>query len=367
MPAVSDIEIEPGREAEAALPQVSAARTGGVGLRAPSPGRRLGFCTGRAGHCGGPAAPVVGAAVIAILCGIVIALVKKPSTRLKPGIVLSSKTVLQGSIVLLGSGSPSARCSRPGYGRCQSCWGPSRALGMAWLAGRLLGLRGDLRTLVGIGTAVCGASAIAATDAVIDADEADVSYAVATIFTFNVVAVLCYPSLGHVFGFSGHTFGLWAGTAINDLSSVVAASTVYGHAAASYGVIVKLDSDTRHHPHLPRARRHPGTEAREDRRGDFGTAGRAASYRAAVHPGVRGGRGRQYGRSGPGRLAPPAVGPRNMDDHRRPGGHRAINRFQPYPPGRAAASCFGCGPVAHGGNDQPRPASLDRHAVTSAN
>jgi len=67
-----------------------------------------------------------------------------------------------------------------------------------------------------------------------------VSYAIATIFTFNVVAVLLYRALGHVLGFSQHSFGLRTGTAINDLSSVVAATTIYGHAAASYGVTVKL-------------------------------------------------------------------------------------------------------------------------------
>jgi uncharacterized membrane protein YadS len=92
------------------------------------------------------------------------------------------------------------------------------ALGVAWVAGQMLGLRGDARTLIGVGTAICGASAIAATDAVIEANEADVSYAIATIFTFNVVAVLFYPALGHLLGFSQHSFGLWAGTAINDQS-----------------------------------------------------------------------------------------------------------------------------------------------------
>jgi uncharacterized integral membrane protein (TIGR00698 family) len=113
-------------------------------------------------------------------------------------------------------------------------------LAVGWLAGRALGLGSDVTTLVGVGTAVCGASAIAASDAVIGADEADVSYAIATIFTFNIAAVLLYPSLGHLLGFSQHTFGLWAGTAINDTSSVVAASTVFGHSAAAYGVVVKL-------------------------------------------------------------------------------------------------------------------------------
>ncbi len=185
--------------------------------------------------------PVVGAPVIAILFGIAISLMRRPSSRLTPGIAFTSKKLLQTSIVLLGFGLSLGQVLTTGAQSLPVLLGSlAGSLGMAWFAGRLLGLPNDLRTLIGVGTAICGASAIAATDAVIDADEADVSYAIATIFTFNVVAVLLYPSLGHAFGFSQHAFGLWAGTAINDLSSVVAASTTYGHTAAAYGVIVKL-------------------------------------------------------------------------------------------------------------------------------
>ncbi len=185
--------------------------------------------------------PVVGAPVIAIVLGIVLAVSFRPSAGLKPGLAFTSKRVLQASIVVLGFGLSLGQVLSTGAQSLPVLVGTLvAALGMAWLAGRALGLLGDVRTLIGVGTAICGASAIAATDAVIDADEADVSYAIATIFTFNVVAVLLYPAIGHALGFSQHTFGLWAGTAINDLSSVVAASTVYGHAASSYGVIVKL-------------------------------------------------------------------------------------------------------------------------------
>ena len=106
--------------------------------------------------------------------------------------------------------------------------------------GRALGVARDLRTLIGVGTGICGASAIAATDAVIGASDADVSYAIATIFTFNVAAVLTFPTIGHTLGLSSHAFGLWAGTAVNDLSSVVAAATIFGHGAATYAVVVKL-------------------------------------------------------------------------------------------------------------------------------
>lgn len=185
--------------------------------------------------------PTVGAPVIAILLGIAIAVVKRPSIRFRPGISFVSRYVLQGSIVVFGLGLSLDQVLRTGAASMPVLLGTLAAgFLMAGLAGRLLGLPTNLRTLIGVGTAICGASAIAAANSVIDAEEADVSYAITTIFTFNVVAVLLYPSIGHALGFSEHAFGLWAGTAINDLSSVVAASTIYGHTAASYGVVVKL-------------------------------------------------------------------------------------------------------------------------------
>ena len=216
-------------------------RTAIGGLWALVPGVGAAAVIAAAATVLGGVAPVVGAPVIAIICGIAVSMVRRPSARLHPGIVFTSKRVLQGSIVVLGFGLSLGQVLSTGAHSLPVLLGTLViALGAAWAAGRALRLPTDLKTLIGVGTAICGASAIAATDAVIDAEEADVSYAIATIFTFNVVAVLLYPTLGHAFGFSQHAFGLWAGTAINDLSSVVAASTVYGHAAASYGVIVKL-------------------------------------------------------------------------------------------------------------------------------
>ena len=185
--------------------------------------------------------PVVGAPVLAIITGIVVSVVRPASGRLQPGVAFTGKRVLQGSIIVLGLGLSLRQVVSTGVGSLPVLLGTLVvALVVAWAAGRALRLGSDVNTLIGVGTAICGASAIAATDAVIGADEADVSYAIATIFTFNVVAVLLYPSLGHLAGLSQHAFGLWAGTAINDMSSVAAASNIYGHAAASYGIVVKL-------------------------------------------------------------------------------------------------------------------------------
>ena len=114
--------------------------------------------------------------------------------------------------------------------------------GATFVYGRLLGVVGDLRTLIGVGTGICGASAIAAVTPVIEATSTDVAYAVSTIFLFNIAAVLAFPILGHALGMSQHSFGLFAGTAVNDTSSVVATATTYGNSAASYAVVVKLVS-----------------------------------------------------------------------------------------------------------------------------
>ena len=185
--------------------------------------------------------PIVGAPVIAILIGILVALLRPASAAFRPGLHVASKRVLQISIVLLGTGLSVHEVASTGVSSLPVLLGTLIiALGAAWFIGRWLGVVGDVRTLIGVGTAICGASAIAATDAVIDAPEQDVAYAVATIFTFNVIAVLTFPLLGHALHLSQRSFGLLAGTAINDVSSVVAASTVYGHAATSYAIIVKL-------------------------------------------------------------------------------------------------------------------------------
>ena len=189
----------------------------------------------------GQVLPIVGAPVFAIVAGILVAVVKPPSQKLRPGLAFGSKRVLQGAIIVLGTELSFTQVLATGTSSLPVLLGTlAVALFAAWILGKALSIETDLRTLIGVGTAICGASAIVATDAVIGATEVDVSYAIATIFTFNVAAVLTFPTIGHLIGMSAHSFGLWSGTAINDLSSVVAASTVFGKGASSYAVVVKL-------------------------------------------------------------------------------------------------------------------------------
>jgi len=189
--------------------------------------------------------PIVGGPVFGILIGVAVAIAWKPPADFEPGIRFSSKSLLQWSIVLLGAHLSLTQLARGGEASLPVMLGTfAIVVAAAFVLGRLLGLDTDLRRLLGIGTAICGGSAIAAVSTVIEADEADIAYALGAVFLFNIVAVLIFAPLGHLMQLSQSAFGLWAGTAINDTSSVVASSFGYGHEAGNAAVIVKLTRTT---------------------------------------------------------------------------------------------------------------------------
>jgi uncharacterized integral membrane protein (TIGR00698 family) len=189
--------------------------------------------------------PIVGGPVFGILIGMAVALARKPNGALAAGIKFSSKQILQLSIVLLGFNLQLQEVVGGGLRSLPVMLGTLViVLSAAYLAGKALGLDRNLRRLLGVGTAICGGSAIAAVSSVIEVSEADVAYAISTVFLFNIAAVLTFPAIGHLLLLSQQAFGLWAGTAINDTSSVVAAGFVYGHAAGTQAVIVKLTRTT---------------------------------------------------------------------------------------------------------------------------
>lgn len=193
----------------------------------------------------GRALPIVGGPVFGIVLGVIVAMVLKPGARFKPGVRFAARQLLQLSIILLGATLQLGEVIGSGLHSLPLMLGTLViTLAAAYVLGRLLGIDRDLRRLLGIGTAICGGSAIAALSSVIEVSEAEVAYAISTVFLFNVAAVLTFPWIGHLIALSQHAFGLWAGTAINDTSSVVAAGFVYGHAAGNEAVIVKLTRTT---------------------------------------------------------------------------------------------------------------------------
>ncbi|WP_078660759.1 YeiH family protein [Streptomyces sp. NRRL B-24484] len=205
------------------------------------PGLAVALAVAVAGTAAGRLVPVVGGPVSGILLGVLVAVLLGPRPRLRPGIEFAGKPVLKSAVVILGSQLSLVRIVGVGVGSLPVMLGTlGLCLAAAYGLGRWLGVVGDLRTLIGVGTGVCGASAIAAVTPVIGAAGAEVAYAVSTVFLFNIAAVLAFPVIGHLLGLSQHAFGLFAGTAVNDMSSVVAAAATYGPDAADYGVVVKL-------------------------------------------------------------------------------------------------------------------------------
>ncbi|MDR1520998.1 MAG: YeiH family protein [Planctomycetota bacterium] len=215
-------------------------RTSLSAIGAKMPGIALCFALAVPAWLVGKAVPVMGGPVLGILFGMLLASWKRPKT-LDAGISLAAKKVLQYSIVLLGFDMNLFNALQTGRQTLVlMLFTFAAAFAGAFLFGRLLKVGRNANILIGVGTAVCGGSAIAAAAPVINADDKDVASAISTIFLFNVVAAFLFPVLGHLFHMGDFTFGLWTGTAVNDTSSVVAAGYSFSDAAGDLAVVVKL-------------------------------------------------------------------------------------------------------------------------------
>lgn len=215
------------------------------------PGVALAVVIGLAATLVGRAVPVVGGPVPAVLLGAVVGwLVRRRRQEdggaadlggLQPGVKFASSRVLQAAVVLLGAQLSIGEVLRIG-GETLPVMLTTLVVCLvaAWGIGRLLRVSSTLRTLIGVGTGICGASAIAAVTPVVGAASAEVAYALSTIFLCNIAAVFVFPLVGHALGLSQHAFGVFAGTAVNDTSSVVATATIYGRQATDTAVVVKL-------------------------------------------------------------------------------------------------------------------------------
>jgi len=187
------------------------------------------------------AGAVVGEVVVAVLLGLVIGNLARLPEILTPGIRFSFHSLLRVAIVLLGAQFSFAQVvAIGGKSVLMILVLMSLALLVAHALGRMAGVPGRLATLIGVGTAVCGNTAITATAPVIHARDEEVSFAVATNTLFGTLAVFLYPLLGHALHLTDAAFGTWAGTAVNDTSQVVATGFAYSDAAGKVATAVKL-------------------------------------------------------------------------------------------------------------------------------
>lgn len=210
---------------------------------ATGPGAGIGLACGLAivAEMLGRWVPLVGAPIFAILLGMAFSNLRPLSPAVHTGVRFAAKRVLQAGIILLGFDLNLARLWTTGshsFGVMIITLTVGLAGGLA--IGSRWGVPYRFRALIAVGTAICGASAIAAITPVILADAAEMAYAISTIFFYNIVAVFLFPIVGHMLHLSAFGFGLWAGTAINDVSSVVAAGYSYGPHAGTVATVVKL-------------------------------------------------------------------------------------------------------------------------------
>ncbi|MFI3253894.1 MAG: YeiH family protein [Eubacteriales bacterium] len=183
---------------------------------------------------------LIGASVIALFCGMVI----NTFFDLKlfqSGIKFTSKKVLKFAIILLGASlSIQTILSVGSYSLGVMFFTLLTCFGGGYFIGKALKLDWKLSNLISAGTGICGGSAIAAIAPVIDAKDSDVAYAMSATFLFDMLMILAFPFMGQALGLTDMAYGLWAGTAVNDTSSVVAAGYAYSEAAGEFATMVKL-------------------------------------------------------------------------------------------------------------------------------
>ncbi|MFA6688252.1 MAG: YeiH family protein [Sphaerochaetaceae bacterium] len=184
---------------------------------------------------------LISAGVFALLIGMAFNPLVVRASMLRTGIGFVSKQVLRLAIILMGATLSFTQVLEVGrFSLFVMCFTLATAFGGGYLLGKVFKMDWKLSGLISAGTGICGGSAIAAIAPVIDAPDKDIAYAISATFLFDILMVILFPIAGRYFGMSDMGYGLWAGTAVNDTSSVVAAGYAFSDAAGAYSVIVKL-------------------------------------------------------------------------------------------------------------------------------
>ena len=184
---------------------------------------------------------IIGAAVIAMFIGMALEPLVKKAPIMKSGIRLTSKRVLKLAIILLGLSLNIMTVLRVGrMSLLVMIFTLATCFGCGHFIGKALGLNWKMSSLISAGTGICGGSAIAAIAPTIEAEDRDIAYAMSATFLFDMAMVVLFPIIGKAMGMSDQAFGLWAGTAVNDTSSVVATGYAFSEAAGDFATMVKL-------------------------------------------------------------------------------------------------------------------------------
>ncbi len=183
---------------------------------------------------------LIGSSVIALFIGMGLNYYWHPAVLTK-GLKFTSKKILKLAIILLGASLSIGTILQVGkLSLTVMIFTLLTCFGGGYFVGKMLGLNWKLSNLISAGTGICGGSAIAAIAPAIDATDHDIAYAMSATFLFDMVMILLFPVMGRALNLSDMAYGLWAGTAVNDTSSVVAAGFAYSEAAGDFATMVKL-------------------------------------------------------------------------------------------------------------------------------
>ena len=184
---------------------------------------------------------LIGGAVIAMFLGMIVNHFVGKNAKLAPGLKFTSKKILKFAIILLGLSLNISTILEVGrMSLTVMVFTLATCFGGGYFIGKALGLNWKLSNLISAGTGICGGSAIAAIAPTIDAEDIDVAYAMSATFLFDMAMIVLFPIMGRAMGMSAEAFGIWAGTAVNDTSSVVATGYAFSEAAGDFATMVKL-------------------------------------------------------------------------------------------------------------------------------
>lgn len=184
---------------------------------------------------------LIGASVIALFIGMIFNYFRKPAELFTSGLQFTSKKILKFAIILLGASLNIRIVLEVGkMSLYVMVFTLLTCFGIGHFVGKALKINWKLSNMISAGTGICGGSAIAAIAPVIDADDSDIAYAMSATFLFDMAMIVLFPVMGQAMGLSDMAYGLWAGTAVNDTSSVVAAGYAFSEAAGDFATMVKL-------------------------------------------------------------------------------------------------------------------------------
>ena len=184
---------------------------------------------------------IIGGAVIAMFLGMILNPVIKKHKIFGTGLKFTSKKILKFAIIILGLSLNITNVLNVGQKTLLvMIFTLLTCFGGGYFIGKALGLNWKLSNLISAGTGICGGSAIAAIAPTIDAEDNDIAYAMSATFLFDMAMIILFPIMGRAMNMSAEAFGIWAGTAVNDTSSVVATGYAFSEAAGDYATMVKL-------------------------------------------------------------------------------------------------------------------------------